>query len=150
MSDSAILWTVSPPGSSVLGILQARILEWAAMPSSRDLPDPGIEPVSLMSPASAGRFFTTSATCACWSHFLESHHSFSINSLKYLPHFLQHTEEWWYMLHFKYIHRGNSRGLYNYHLEPVVLITGSNHRQTCDLSQCRRNRTKMLTSLLKQ
>ena len=25
----------SPPGSSVLGILQARILEWVAMPSSR-------------------------------------------------------------------------------------------------------------------
>ena len=24
-----------PPGSSVLGILQARILEWVAMPSSR-------------------------------------------------------------------------------------------------------------------
>ena len=31
----------SPPGSSVHGILQARILEWGAMPSSRDLPDPG-------------------------------------------------------------------------------------------------------------
>ena len=29
---------------------------------SGDLPDPGIEPVSLMCPALAGRFFTTSAT----------------------------------------------------------------------------------------
>ena len=37
----------SPPGSSVPGILQARILEWIAMPSSRDLTDPGIEPRSL-------------------------------------------------------------------------------------------------------
>ena len=37
----------SPPGSSVHGILQARILEWVAMPSSRDLPDPGIKPTSL-------------------------------------------------------------------------------------------------------
>ena len=27
----------SPPGSSVRGILQARILEWVAMPSSREL-----------------------------------------------------------------------------------------------------------------
>ena len=36
----------SPPGSSVLEILQARILEWVAIPFSRDLPDPGIEPVS--------------------------------------------------------------------------------------------------------
>ena len=36
----------SPPGSSVHGILQARILEWVAMPFSRDPPDPGIEPRS--------------------------------------------------------------------------------------------------------
>ena len=50
------------PGSSVLGILQARTLEWIAMPSSRDLTDPEIEPSSLMSPALAGGFFTTSAT----------------------------------------------------------------------------------------
>ena len=41
----------SPPGSSVQGILQARILEWVAMPFSRNLPNPGIEPVSLMSSA---------------------------------------------------------------------------------------------------
>ena len=34
-------------GSSVHGILQARILEWVAMPSSRDLPDPGIKLGSL-------------------------------------------------------------------------------------------------------
>ena len=44
----------SPPGSSVHGILQARLLEWAAVPSSRDLPDPGIKPESLTSPASGG------------------------------------------------------------------------------------------------
>ena len=44
----------NPPGSSVHGTLQARRLEWAAMPSSRDLPDPGIQPTSLMSPALAG------------------------------------------------------------------------------------------------
>ena len=34
----------SPPGSSVHGILQARTLEWVAISSSRDLPNPGIEP----------------------------------------------------------------------------------------------------------
>ena len=31
-------------------------------PPSRDLPNPGMEPTSLMSPALAGRFFTTAAT----------------------------------------------------------------------------------------
>ena len=36
----------SPPGSSVHGILQARTLEWVVMPSSRDLPNPGIKPGS--------------------------------------------------------------------------------------------------------
>ena len=35
----------SPPGSSIRGILQARILEWVAI-SPGDLPHPGIEPGS--------------------------------------------------------------------------------------------------------
>ena len=52
-----IIWDpmdCSPSGSSVHRILQARILEWAG-----DLPDPGIKPASLTSPALAWRFFTT-------------------------------------------------------------------------------------------
>ena len=36
----------SRPGSSIHGILQARILEWVAFPFSRDLPNPGIKPRS--------------------------------------------------------------------------------------------------------
>ena len=35
-----------PPGSRVHGILQARILEWVAIPFSGDLPGLGIEPTS--------------------------------------------------------------------------------------------------------
>ena len=52
----------SPPGFSVHGILQAKMLEWVAMPSSRGSSNPGIESMSLMYPALAGGFFTTSAT----------------------------------------------------------------------------------------
>ena len=52
----------SPPGPSVHGILQARILEWVACPPPGDLHDPGIKPVSLMYPALASRFFTSGAT----------------------------------------------------------------------------------------
>ena len=37
----------SPPGSSVHGIFQARILEWVAISSSRENPNQGIEPRSL-------------------------------------------------------------------------------------------------------
>ena len=40
----------SLPESSVHEIFQARILEWVAFPSPGDLPDPGIQPTSLMSP----------------------------------------------------------------------------------------------------
>ena len=47
-----------PPGSSVHGISQARILEWVAIFYSRVSSHPGIEPAS---PASAGGFFTTVA-----------------------------------------------------------------------------------------
>ena len=46
-------------GSSVHGILQARILEWVAFPSPEDLPDPGVKTVSLMFPALAVMFFTS-------------------------------------------------------------------------------------------
>ena len=46
-------WTVAS-GSSVLGIFQARILEQVAISSSRGLSNPGIEPVSLVSPELAG------------------------------------------------------------------------------------------------
>ena len=35
-----------PPGSSVRGILQARILEWVALPFLGDLPNSGTEPAS--------------------------------------------------------------------------------------------------------
>ena len=34
----------SPSGSSVRVILQAEILEWVAIPSPGDLPNPGIDP----------------------------------------------------------------------------------------------------------
>ena len=37
----------SQRGSSVHGILQARILGWAAIPPPGDLPHPGFEPASL-------------------------------------------------------------------------------------------------------
>ena len=49
----------SPPGSSVHGILQARILEWVAIPFSRGSSWPRDQtPVSYI----AGRFFTIWAT----------------------------------------------------------------------------------------
>ena len=65
MSDSdPHVWPMdcSPPGSSVHGILQARILDWVAMPSSRRSSRPRVRTrVSCVSCLEGG-FFTTSAT----------------------------------------------------------------------------------------
>ena len=38
-----VIHGLHPPGSSVHGIFQVRILEWVAISFSRDLPDPGRE-----------------------------------------------------------------------------------------------------------
>ena len=47
-----------PPDSSVHGTFQARKLEWLPFPPPGNLPNPGIKPMSLSSPAWAGGFFT--------------------------------------------------------------------------------------------
>ena len=65
-------WTVAHQAPLSMGIFQARVLKWVAMPSSReddwsrlpfptqgDLPDPGFEPESS---ALAGGFFTNGTT----------------------------------------------------------------------------------------
>ena len=52
----------SPSGSSVHEILQERILEWVANFYFRRSYELGIEHTSFVSPALAGRFFTTRAT----------------------------------------------------------------------------------------
>ena len=75
----------SPPGSSVHGILQARILEWVAMPSSRGSSQLGDRTCVSLSPALAGQFFTMSATweAQVWfgSHFLVQNVNASIQKM---------------------------------------------------------------------
>ena len=48
----------SPPGSSVHGIFRPEHWSRLPLPTPGDLPDPGIKPMSLVSPALAGGFFT--------------------------------------------------------------------------------------------
>ena len=58
-------WSLT--GSSVHGIIQARMLEWVAIPFPRDLPNPGIEPAS---PVLAGGFFTMDPPGKPWLLFI--------------------------------------------------------------------------------
>ena len=52
----------SPLSSSVHSILQARILQWVAISSSKGIfPTPGLNPSISASPALSGRFPTNSA-----------------------------------------------------------------------------------------
>ena len=55
-------WTVAHRAPLSIGF--SRQEYWSGLPSppAGDLPDPGIEPQSLLAPALAGEFFTTNAT----------------------------------------------------------------------------------------
>ena len=61
MSDSATPWTVAL--QVPLSVEFSREEYWIGLPfpTPGDLPEPGIEPKSLVSRALAGRFFTTAA-----------------------------------------------------------------------------------------
>ena len=62
VSDSATLWTVAY--QAPLSMEFSRQEYWSGLPCPppEDLPNPGIKPMSLISPTVAGRFFTASAT----------------------------------------------------------------------------------------
>ena len=98
----------SPPGSSVHGILQARILEYVSMPSSRgssqswDLSQSWnrYKNKVLISPALIGRFFTTSASWeALWDVNYPSKYLFSIEQGKKsgLENYTQMATVYWWI-----------------------------------------------------
>ena len=59
--DSATLWTAASQAPLSLGFSKQEYWSGLPFPPPGDLPDPGIELLSLSSPALAGGFFTTSA-----------------------------------------------------------------------------------------
>ena len=62
MSDSVTPWTVARQTPVSMEFSKQEYWSGLPFPSPEDLPDPGIKPESLKSPALADRFFTTSAT----------------------------------------------------------------------------------------
>ena len=58
----ATLWTVACQAPLSMGFSRQEYWSGLPCPPPGDLPNPGIEPASLMSPALAGRFLSTSVT----------------------------------------------------------------------------------------
>ena len=56
------LWTVALQALPSMGVSGQEYWSGLPFPPPGDLPDPGIEPMSFVSPALASGFFTTSAT----------------------------------------------------------------------------------------
>ena len=56
----------NPAGSSVHRIFRQEYWSGLPLPPPGDLPDPGIKPKSLLSPALAGEFFTTVQPGKSW------------------------------------------------------------------------------------
>ena len=56
-------WTVTLQALLSLGFSRQEYWSGLLFPAPGDLPNPGIKPVSLLSPALSGEFFTT---CATW------------------------------------------------------------------------------------
>ena len=77
-------WTVARQAPLFMGFSRQEYWSRLPCPPPGHLPDPGIEPTSLMSPALAGGFFTTSAT---W----EAHTGLSINDKIPCTHTHTHT-----------------------------------------------------------
>ena len=59
------LWTVAHQAPLSMGFSRQEFWSELPCPPPGELLNPGTEPASLMSPALAGRFFTTSTTCCC-------------------------------------------------------------------------------------
>ena len=93
----------SPPVSSVHGIFQARILEWVAISSPGDLPDPGVKRVSPVSPSLSGTLFTTELSGESSLALLIAFQVFAIydglvNRLDSIDRAFHHHKSYWTLL----------------------------------------------------
>ena len=66
VSDSVPPYTVDFQAPLSMGFSRQEYWSGLPYPPPRDPPNPGIKPASLLSPALAGGFFTTSATWEAW------------------------------------------------------------------------------------
>ena len=106
VSDSATPWTVAHQALLSMGFSKQKYWSGLPCPPLGDLPDPRIKPTSLLSPVTAGGFFTTSTTRQAQSLTCEVPaegpgqegdfmSGVGINSGKYRSHLInQSTRKW--------------------------------------------------------
>ena len=70
---SVTLWTVAHQAPLFMRFSKQEYWSGLPFPPLGNLPNPGIEPASLSSPALAGRFFTTSATWELFARHCEKY-----------------------------------------------------------------------------
>ena len=83
----ATLWTIACQGPLSMGFARREYCGGLPCTPPGDLPDPGIEPAFLTSPALAGGFFTTSTTLEENYHITKQFHS-----QVYIQEKLQHVD----------------------------------------------------------
>ena len=79
------LWTVAHQAPLSMGFSRQEYPSGLPCPLAGDLPNPGTEPKYLLSPALAGRFFTTGATWEAPYHIISSVQSLSPIPTLYNP-----------------------------------------------------------------
>ena len=95
----AILWTIAHQAPLAMGFSKQEYWSWLPFPSPGDLPDPGIEPPSLSSPALASIFFTAPSlkNSFKWGLVIIEENNFVWRKAKSLSAYKKHAF-WWLFL----------------------------------------------------
>ena len=99
MSNSLTLWNVSYQAPLSIGFSRKEHWSGFPFPTPGDLPDPGIKPSFLASPALSGRFFTTVPTGKPLTHeFFFPINTTQARTVEFADT-IMYTEWWWWFSH---------------------------------------------------
>ena len=89
------LWTVARQAPLSMGFSRQEYWSGLPCPFSENLPNPGIEPASFMSPALTGRFFNTTATWgAHWTPLYLIPHTTRIKDIYMILYITMNSWKW--------------------------------------------------------
>ena len=105
------LWTIAHQSPLFMGFSRQEYWSGWLCPAPEDLPNPKMEPKSLMSPALAGSFFTTSATWEAWTYVY----------LRLIQKIKKRWQEYTEELHENVVNDPDNQNGMITHLEPDIL-----------------------------